>query len=237
MNAVDIGVVAVIGLSALLALMRGFVSEVLSVGGWVGAALATLYGFPRVQPYMRAHVEPAILADGMAILGIFVLSLVIFSVIAHEISKGVRNSSLGAIDRSLGLLFGLARGALLVCLAWMVVSWLMPDREKDQPVWLREAKARPLAETGAAWLQSMVPAQMRNDAKVQAEMLKTKAQQTMQDAEALHRLSTGKPEAAPTPPGQSPATAPAPGSATAPAPDSRKKREPDEVGRLIRNAN
>ena len=126
------GVVGVIAFSAILALMRGLVSEVLAVGGWVGAALTTLYAFPRLQPYMRAHVEPAMLADGMAIVGVFVLSLVVYSVIAHEISKGVRDSALSAVDRSLGLLFGIARGALLVCLAWMLVAWLVPAADQPQ---------------------------------------------------------------------------------------------------------
>ncbi|MEI6559593.1 MAG: CvpA family protein [Rhodospirillaceae bacterium] len=221
MNLVDIGVVGVIAFSAILALMRGLVSEVLSVGGWVGAALATLYAFPRLQPYMRAHVEPAVLADGMAIVGVFVLSLVVLSVIAHEISKGVRDSALSAVDRSLGLLFGVARGALLVCLAWMLVAWLVPG--PDQPQWLRDSKTRPFAETGAAWLQALVPAQVRSDAATQADALAAKARQTMQDAEALRRLTTPKPET--------------PQPAQPPAEGAYKKQDRGELDRLIRNAN
>ncbi len=221
MNYVDIGVIGVIAFSAILALMRGLVSEVLSVGGWVGATLATLYAFPRLQPYMRAHVEPAMLADGMAVVGVFVLSLVIFSVIAHEISRGVRGSALSAVDRSLGLVFGAARGALLVCLAWMLVVWLVPV--PDQPQWLHDAKTRPFAEAGAAWLQTMVPAQVRNDAATQADALAAKARQTMQDADALRRLTTPKPEA-PQPAGQPPTNG------------AYKKQERGELDRLINNA-
>ena len=233
MNMVDLGVIGVIAVSAILALMRGFVSEVMSVGGWVGAAIATLYAFPRLQPYMRDHVEPAMLADGMTIVGVFIFALVIFSVVAHEVSKGVRNSALGPVDRSLGLLFGVARGALLVCLAWMVATWLMPNPEKDQPAWLREAKSRPLAETGAAWLQSMVPAQVRNDAAAQAGALADKARQTVQE-ETLRRMATSKPEAAPSPPpaaGQAPAPAPAESGA------AYNKKDRGELDRLFKNAN
>ena len=221
MNLVDMGVVGVIAFSAILALMRGLVSEVLSVGGWVGAALTTLYAFPRLQPYMRAHVEPAMLADGMAIVGVFVLSLVIFSVIAHEISKGVRDSALSAVDRSLGLLFGIARGALLVCLAWMLVAWLVPG--PDQPQWLRESKTRPFAEAGAVWLQAMVPAQVRGEAASQLDAAAAKARQTMQDADALRRLTQPKPEA-PQPAGQPPTDG------------AYKKQDRGELDRLILNA-
>ena len=220
MNYVDMGVVGVIAFSAILALMRGLVSEVLSVGGWVGAALATLYAFPRLQPYMRSHVEPAMLADGMAIVGVFVLSLVVFSVIAHEISKGVRDSALSAVDRSLGLLFGVARGALLVCLAWMLVAWLVPP--PDQPQWLHDAKTRPFAETGAAWLQAQIPAQLRKDAATQLDAAAAQAKQTVQDAKAVSRIATQRPET-PQPAGQTPAEG------------GYKKQESNDMGRLIEN--
>ncbi len=219
MNYVDICVIGVVGFSAILALMRGLVSEVLSVGGWVGAALTTLYVFPRLQPYMRAHVEPAMLADGMNIVGVFVLSLVIFSVIAHEISSGVRGSALSAVDRSLGLVFGLARGALLVCLAWMLVAWLVPA--PDQPLWLRDAKSRPLAEKGAAWLQTLIPAQVRNEAATQLDAAAAKARQTMQDADALRRLATPKPET--------------PQNGQPPGDGAYKKLDRGELDRLIQN--
>ena len=221
MNLVDLGVIVVIALSAVLALVRGLVSEVLSVAAWVGAVFATLAAWPYLDPYMRAHVEPSWLADGTTIAGVFVLALVILSVLAHEISKGVQGSALSAVDRSLGLVFGIGRGLVLVTLAWMVVSWLIPD-PKDQPEWLRDARTRPLAESGAAYLQSMVPSQVRSDAAAQADAAKEKAIQTFQDAEALRRLTTPKPEA--TPPASPPAT------------DSGyKKQDRGDLDRLIKN--
>ena len=196
-------------------------------------------GIPEAQA--RAHVEPAVLADGMSIVGVFVLSLVVFSVIAHEISKGVRDSALSAVDRSLGLLFGLARGALLVCLAWMLAAWLMPP--PDQPQWLHDAKTRPFAEAGSAWLMSLVPPQLRNDAAAQADALATRARQTMQDADALRRLTQPKPEAAPGPasvPASPPASAPAsaPTGATGqqpPADGTYQRQDRGELERLILN--
>lgn len=228
MNVVDLGVIGVIAVSAILALMRGFVSEIMSVGGWIGAALATLYAFPGLQPYMRDHVEPPMLADGMTIAGVFIFSLVIFSVVAHEVSRGVRNSALGPVDRSLGLLFGAARGALLVCLAWMVVSWLVPA--KDQPAWLLEAKALPLAETGARYLQALVPAQVRDQAAAKADAFQDKARQTLQDAETLHRLSTATPVAPPPP-------APAAGQPPAAPGSTYDKKDRGQLDRLIKNTN
>ncbi len=255
MNMVDLIVILVILLSAVLALMRGFVSEVLSVGGWVGAVIATIYALPQLQPYMRAHVSPEMLADGMVIAGVFILTLAVLSVIAHEVSKSVRDSALGALDRSLGLMFGVARGALLVCLAWMTAVWLMPDREKDQPAWLREAKTRPLAETGAAWLRSIVPSHVRDDAVSKADAALAKARQTYQDADALRRMTTAKPDAAASnakpdaakPDAAKPdATSPAgpngkqtSGGVTGDPPDNTRynKKDRGELERLFKNAN
>jgi membrane protein required for colicin V production len=222
-NLVDLGVIVVIALSAVLALVRGLVSEVLSVAAWVGAVFATLTLYPHLDPYMRAHVEPSWLADAMAIAGVFVLALVILSVLAHEISKGVHDSALSAVDRSLGLVFGIGRGLVLVVLAWMVVSWLIPD-PKDQPDWLREARTRPLAEAGAAYLQSLVPSGVRSDAAAQADAAREKALQTLQDAEALRRLTTPKPEAAPQ-------------NAPPPADGGYKKQDRGDLDRLIKNTN
>ena len=247
MNFVDLGIVMLIGLSAILALVRGLVSEVLSVGSWVGAVFVTLYATPYLRPYMRAHVEPEMLADGMAIAGVFILSLVVFSIVTHEVSKSVRSSALSALDRSLGLLFGVARGALLVCLASMVVSWLMPKVE-DQPQWLRDAKIRPLAENGAAWLQALLPANIRDQAAAQSEAAAAQIRQTYQDADALRRMTTARPEVAP--PAAPPAAAAASGSAAStgggqparPGPavgdgTVYNKKEQRELDRLFKNAN
>ena len=222
MNLVDLGVVVVIALSAVLALVRVLVSEVLSVAAWVGAVFVTLAIRPYLDPYMRAHVEPSRLADGMTIAGVFVLALVILSVLAHEISKGVHDSALSAVDRSLGLVFGVARGLVLVTLAWMVVSWLIPD-PKDRPDWLQAARTRPLAESGAAYLQSMVPSQMRTDAAAQADAAKDMALQRLQDAEALRRLTMPKPEATPQ-------------AAPPPADAGYQKQDRSDFDRLIKNS-
>ncbi len=223
MNMVDLGVIVVIGLSGILALVRGLVSEVLSVTAWVGAALGTLYAYDRLTPYMRDHVHPDLLADAMTVVGVFVLSLVVLSVIAHELSRHVQDSSLSAVNRSLGLLFGLARGMLLVTLAWMVVSWMIPEA-KDRPLWLNEARSLPMVEAGAAYLQAMVPSQIRDQASAQTSAALEQARQAM-DAEALRRLTTPKPEA-PQP------------AANTPAPDTGyQKKDRGDLDRLIKNAN
>jgi membrane protein required for colicin V production len=150
----DIGIGLVLLLSALLAFARGFVQEVLSVGAWVGAIVAVIFGLPYVRPFARELISVPLLADALAGTVLFVIALIAFSMLTRALAGRVRDSALNAVDRSLGALFGLLRGALLVCLAYLPVQWLMPPPE--QPAWLREARAMPLVAEGAEWIKAFV---------------------------------------------------------------------------------
>ena len=155
MTSADLIIIAILALSALLAFMRGFVREVLSIGAWVGAAVATIYGFPLAQPYARKYIEVALFADIAAGVTIFVLALIVLTILSHALSKNVRDSALGAVDRSLGLLFGLVRGAVLVCLAYLVMAWAIP--QEDRPVWIAQSRTLPLVQQGADLLLKILP--------------------------------------------------------------------------------
>ena len=157
-NVTDLVVIVVILLSAIFALVRGFVHEVLAVGAWLGAALATLFAFPFAQPFTRQYIAIPLVADIATGAVIFLLVLVALSILTHWISGKVQDSSLGALDRSLGLLFGLARGAILVCLAWIFLVYIMP--RPDHPRWISEARSLPLVERGAGILLAFVPKSM-----------------------------------------------------------------------------
>ncbi len=151
----DIALIAVVVLSGLLALLRGFVHEVLSFGAWIGAALVALYAFPYVQPHARELISVQVIADVGSGVVVFLIALVIFSLIAKALSAGVHKSGLSALDRTLGLVFGLLRGAVLVSLAWLIFTWLVP--ENQHPTWVREARALPLVKQGAQILRDLVP--------------------------------------------------------------------------------
>lgn len=154
-NAADLIVIAVLLVSALLAFSRGFVRELLSVAGWVGAIFATLYGFSYAKPYARQWISIDILADAAAGVAIFIATLIVLTLISNVLTGQVRDSALGAVDRSLGFLFGLFRGVIIVCLAYLLVAWILPKEE--QPEWLRSARTIPLVEEGADLLLQLIP--------------------------------------------------------------------------------
>ena len=126
-NVVDLSVLGILLLSAIFAFARGFVREVLSVIGWVGAGLVSLHGAPELLPYTHRYVSSGFLADAGTYVAVFILALLLFSILSHMISVRVRDSALGAVDRSLGFVYGLglARTLCFICFAWY--AWAEPD--------------------------------------------------------------------------------------------------------------
>lgn len=129
---VDGGVLAVIILSAILAYARGLVREMLSIAGWVAAAFAAFAFAPAVEPLMReipvlrdvlgTNCELGLIAGFAAV---FAIALVIVSLFTPLLAGAVQNSALGPVDQGLGLLFGVARGALLVIIALVVYDQVL----------------------------------------------------------------------------------------------------------------
>ncbi len=151
----DIMLIVVMLVSGLLAMVRGFMREVLSILAWILAAGATLYAYSKLLPYAKQYFNNDIVAAAVVIGGVFLLTLLVVSVITVRISDAVLDSRVGALDRTLGFLFGLARGLVIVVVAFMFFSWLVPDR--SQPEWVRSAKSRVVLTGTGQWLMSMLP--------------------------------------------------------------------------------
>ncbi|MBI06092.1 MAG: hypothetical protein CMM54_03830 [Rhodospirillaceae bacterium] len=195
-NPIDILVALVMLISALLALSRGAVREILGVSAWVGAALVAVFAFPHVRPYPRQWVTdnwPELdlgetLADAGTALVLFLVALIVFTIVNQMISGYVQRSRMGTLDRSIGFIFGLLRGAVLVCLAYMLFVWAVKEPE-DRPSWVEEAKAMPYIQMGAEIIRQIAPEELRSRTTQTAEETKQNIQK-LQDAErSLRALS------------------------------------------------
>ena len=158
-NLTDAAIALVIVASGAFAFLRGFVHELLAITSWIGAGLATYFVFPVARPLAREWIASPFLADMACGIVTFLVVLVVLSFASHLISRRIRNSSLGPLDRSLGLAFGILRGGVLVCIAWMILVWLLP--REDHPEWITEARSLPLVERGGAILATLLPERMR----------------------------------------------------------------------------
>jgi len=160
MTWVDGIVLAVLALSALIAFSRGLVREVLGVGAWAGAVVFALYLFPHAVPLLAGTVQPPWLAELLAIGLSFVVALVMLKLLIAWFAGLVRSSVLGGLDRALGMVFGFARGAFLVLLAYIVGGLFLPSVERwPEPV--REARSLPVVADAAAWLVAQLPPEYR----------------------------------------------------------------------------
>ncbi len=150
---VDYVVLGILLISGLVAAYRGFLKETLSVSSWLVAALAAVFFWPVTKPFARALLEPHILADILALVGVFFLILIPASFVSFRLSEIVRDSRAGPLDRSLGFVFGLARGLLVVGLGYVVFTSLAS--EENHPSWVREARLLPVVKGTADVILSL----------------------------------------------------------------------------------
>ncbi|MCX2723177.1 CvpA family protein [Roseibium salinum] len=142
-------------ISAVLAMIRGFVREVLSIASWVAAAAAAFLLYERVLPYAKQYISHDVVALGASAAAVFLVTLVVVSYITMRISDFVLDSRIGALDRTLGFVFGAVRGLLLVVVAMMFFNWFVqPDQ---QPGWVLQAKSRPVLLSIGERLVAVLP--------------------------------------------------------------------------------
>jgi membrane protein required for colicin V production len=151
----DLILLGVMLISGLLAMVRGLMREILSIATWGAAAVVTLYSFPKLLPTAKTYFSNDTVADVAVVGGVFVGTLIIVSVITVRISDMILDSRIGALDRTLGFLFGLARGLLIVVVAFLFFTWLVP--EKQRPEWVSGAKSRLVLQGTGDWLMSLLP--------------------------------------------------------------------------------
>ena len=160
--------------SIVISILRGFVREVLTVLGIVGGAIAAYVGGPLVAPMIKGWMgvvegeEPQklfdiipypMLADWLAYAAIFVIFLIILSVISYFLTESVKNVGLGAVDRTLGMVFGLVRGVLFLGLLYLPLYYLVDEEQMEEWDWLSSSKSRVYLEATSGWIAGFIPAE------------------------------------------------------------------------------
>src|SRR3979411_1480505 len=151
----DLVLLAVMLVSGLLAMVRGFMREILSIAAWGAAALVTLFAFQKLLPTAKTYFNNDTVASVVVVAGVFVGTLIVISIITVRISDMILDSRIGALDRTVGFLFVVARVLLIVVVAFMFFSWLVPD--KQRPDWVTGAKSRLVLQGTGDWLMSLLP--------------------------------------------------------------------------------
>ena len=151
----DLGLIVVVLISAFLAMLRGFTREVLAIASWGAAALAAIYLHPLALPYVKPYIAKDVIALAVAAAAVFFVTLIAVSLITIKLSDAILDSKVGALDRSLGFLFGAVRGLLLCVIAFVFFNWLVPAQ--TQPGWVKTARMKPLLQATGDQLMAILP--------------------------------------------------------------------------------
>lgn len=166
----DLVVIGILLVSAAIAFLRGFVREILTIGALLGAALATYVFGPGFVPTVRGWlIDPAatepqalfglipyeMLAPVVAFALVFTVVIIALTIVAHVVSKGVHMAGLGPVDRSLGVVFGLIRGTILVGLMGLVLNFVLSDDQREQ--YFNDSKTYAYVDYTAQLMGALMP--------------------------------------------------------------------------------
>lgn len=188
----DLVVLGLLLLSGLMALFRGLVREVFSLGTWLGATAAALFLTPAASPWFHQRIENELAATAAASISVFCGALLILIPLSNLGASMVKGRTITAIDRSLGFVFGVVRGILVVSLLYLCALWIWPEKDQ-QPKWLVEAKTQPFLMAGAETMRSLIPKEKLEKAAEEAKKQQEMARKAVEDAKRLQELATPVP--------------------------------------------
>ena len=144
-TAVDVGVAVLVLISAILATARGFTREILSLATWAGAAAIAAYMYFYHSDIAARYFSEPLLATGVTVIGTFLVALIVLHLLTMWIGDLVVDSRVGPLDRTLGFVFGAARGVLICVVAAVFANFLIGSQD---PM-LKDSKSfAPLMQAG-----------------------------------------------------------------------------------------
>ncbi|RCL02218.1 MAG: membrane protein required for colicin V production [Candidatus Tokpelaia sp. JSC189] len=141
MTTLDGLVILIILLSAFLAMVRGFSREMLSLLSWVISGLLAYFLYKHVLPLCEQYISNHTVATAVTITGIFLIALIIISTLTMKLADIIIDSRIGGLDRTLGFIFGIVRGVLILAVAILFINALITS---NQPAWIANAKTKPI---------------------------------------------------------------------------------------------
>lgn len=160
LNNLDVVILIITGISALIALCRGLLKEVLSIVGWVLSAVVIFYLLPILTPFAQVYIASSIMASIVTALGILIVFYIVWILTTDKMIGKVRSSKLSALDRILGLLFGVVRACLIVILFNILITWVLPEESKEGM--FKESRYFTLAGEFAKPVEGLIPEETKD---------------------------------------------------------------------------
>ena len=153
---VDVGVAVLVLISAILATARGFTREVLSLATWAGSAAIAAYMYFNHSDLAAQYFAEPLVATGVTVIGSFLVALIVLHLLTMWIGDLVVDSRVGPLDRTLGFVFGAARGILICVVAAVFANFLLGPEDRLPPM-LKDAKSFPPLMSAGDYLIGILP--------------------------------------------------------------------------------
>lgn len=186
LNNLDIIILIVVGISALIALNRGLIKEVLSIIGWFLAVASVVYLLPVVNPFMEQHIESAPMAAVVSSFSIIIIFFIIWIYLTASVIGKIRKSKLSGLDRILGLFFGIFRAFLLIVLFYILINWMVPQEKQSES--LTKSKYFNIAGSFAKPIEALIPESTLEKIREQTQAAGGKIEADDSDAEVEAKL-------------------------------------------------
>ena len=154
MSWLDIVILIVIVLSALISLIRGFVKESISLVSWIVAGVVAFRYFSPMADLLEPFVSAPTIRGIAGFAVLFVSTLIIGAIINFIMSQLVSKTGLSGTDKALGIVFGGARGVLIVTMVVLLAS-LTPMPEAQ---WWQDSAMIGFFQQLAEWVKAIIPA-------------------------------------------------------------------------------
>ncbi len=206
---VDIFVLIIVLASVVIAFLRGFIREILTIFGIIGGIAAAYIGGPLLIPVMRGwfgvtnEPEPEkffdivsyeLLADILSYSAVLITFIIILSIISHFIAEFAKNLGLGALDRTLGVIFGFVRAAFVLGLMYLPFFYLAGEEQKSE--WFKESKTQIYLEISSSWIDGFIPKAAAENVAEGVETVKdvSETRKKLEDMNLLKRGTGNKSE-------------------------------------------
>ena len=138
---VDWAILGILSVSAIISLIRGFVKEALSLAFWAVAFVVSMTFHSQMMQLLEGAIERVYLRELVAYISLFAGTLLVGTMTTYLLSEFVKKTGLGGTDRLLGMIFGAARGVIVVVALLVIAPKLLTDIDQDG--WWQESQLIP----------------------------------------------------------------------------------------------
>jgi len=156
-NWLDYGILGVIILSVAISFFRGFIKEAVSLVIWLAAFIISVKFAPDIGKHFQHSIHSPFVATAVAFVVIFVVILILGAIMNSFLTILIEKTGMSATDRLLGIVFGLARGVLIVGIVLMLIN--MTSFQKEPTV--QQSRLAPHFESIAHWLENFLPKEVK----------------------------------------------------------------------------